>query len=196
MICVFVIYELPSRAPHFLDADVRVSSPAPMRPADTFHSHQAIRRLCPFAVKRARERRKEERLGLGREAVRGGQGAVRKSASPGPQSILLAAADPTPPPPFLSTRSAQHRAAQRSGSSNKKLFIWAQPCIYTLAPVKSAWPDQKTQSAGILRKPETERLLKDKSIEKLCLRAWASHSHAARRPCLVVLNQIFLLGSE
>ncbi|KAA0714989.1 hypothetical protein E1301_Tti010171 [Triplophysa tibetana] len=109
-----VKYVPPSRAPHFLETSASLSPlPAPMQPADTFHSHQSIRRHCPFAVKRVRERRKEERLGLGGEAVRGGQGAVRKSASPGPQSIFLAAVDPTPPPRFLSTRSAQSGSTQR-----------------------------------------------------------------------------------
>jgi len=92
--------------------------PTLMWPTDTFHSHQAIRQLCPFAVKRARERRKEERLGLGGEAVRGGQGPVRVSTSPGPGPFSW-----LPPVPFLSACSAQHREAQRSGGSNKKLFI-------------------------------------------------------------------------
>ncbi len=116
-------------------------------------------------MKRARERRKEERLGLGGEAVRGGQGAVRVSTSPGPGPFSWL---PRP----RRRHCLSYQPAQLSTEQLSAAAAQTRSCLSELSLVSTLWlqsnllgqtSSQKTQSAGEKR---DKRLQKDKSIEK------------------------------
>lgn len=136
--------------------------PALMWPTDTFHSHQAIRQLCPFAVKRARERRKEERLGLGGESGQGRAGCSQSVYFPRPWSILLAAATAFLISLLSSAQrsSAQRRLKQEAVYLSSALYLHSgssQICLARPAPKKHSLQGGKK---------DRKRLQKDKSIEK------------------------------